>query len=97
MCIENAEKMGATCITRPTSKACADLKNMIFTAPAFMKETGDFHEIYKSVDALVKSVDDGLVEWRKKKDEAKVAKKEKKAVKAAKKKAKKEQPAEAAQ
>lgn len=88
--MDAAEKMGATCSARPTTRACADLKNLVFTAPAFMKETTDFHEIYGSIRGLVESVDQGLNDVKKKAEEVKAAKKEKRAKKVAAKKERKE-------
>ena len=81
--------MGAKCISRATTQACSDTKNFIFTAPAFMKETNDFHEIFNSIETLVISVQKGLEGFKStqaaKKDAEKAKKKAKREAKAAKK------------
>lgn len=89
--IDLAESLGCKHVVKSSTHFAADTKNLIFTAPAFMKETNDFSEIYTSINNLVGGVESTLKSLKAKEQEATEAKKEKKKEKAEKKKAKKDE------
>jgi len=79
--VDVVEKLGCKAISKQCTQPCSDLKNLVFTAPAFMKDTFNFHEIYTSLDNLVQAVQDGLAEVKERKAEEKEKRKEKRAAK----------------
>lgn len=87
------EKLGAKHVTKSSTQAYGDTKNQVFTTAAFMRDTNNFHEVFRSVDNLVGLVEKNLTTSKTKaaaKKEADRAKKvEKRKAKADKKASKK--------
>jgi len=75
--IDAVEKLGATHIAKQVLSYYADTRNLVFTTPAFMRDTTNFSEISTGIDNLVGGVEKTLVEIR----EATKAKKEQKKLK----------------
>lgn len=54
--IDAIEKLGCKHVSKSVTQTHSDIRSLVFTTPAFMKDTSDFSEIYDSIDNLVDSV-----------------------------------------
>ena len=58
--IDAAQGMGANVELKNIEGVSVDKKNLVFSAPAFMKDTFNFYEVYQSIDNLVGTVNDTI-------------------------------------
>jgi len=78
--------LGATHVIKNVTSTNVDKKNLVFTVPAFMKETKNFHDIYEGIEEMVSLVKDTLPEIREAaKEKARLAKEKRAQAKEAKK------------
>jgi len=62
--IEAIEKLGAKHNVKAVTSTNIDKKNLVFTVPAFMKDTKNFHDIYEGIEEMVTIVKEHLPKVR---------------------------------